>query len=127
MMDDFTAENGATGVLPGRQTVCQWPGADEWAQRHIQVEGGKGTAMLFPGLLPHASMANRSDGWRTSVLAQYLPAFVRPMEDPDASVGDGPRARATPRMRQLLGMEQLYPKVFDPDVLEQPGGEGRED
>ena len=37
--------------------------------------------MLFFGLLQHCAMPNRSDKSRTGLILQYLPKYVRPMED----------------------------------------------
>ena len=79
----------------------------------IQITGKVGTTLLFPGLIHHAAMTNISQADRVSVLGQYLPKYVRPMEDVDRSVAPFVRERASPRMKQLLGMNQSYPKIFE--------------
>ena len=70
------------------------------------------------GVTGHGPTAMNSDQvggkTRTSILGQYLPKYVRPMEDSRAALeGLDVIARATPRMRQLLGFHQPYPKNFD--------------
>lgn len=121
-MDDFTLENGATACVPYTQQEVCWPNEDEFDNNFIQITGKKGTTMMFTGLLHHAARTNNSKtGTRTSILGQYLPKYVRPMEDPK-DIGEEVRQRATPRMKQLLGFHQLYPKSFDQEdkVVETP-------
>lgn len=104
MMDDFTVENGATACVPFTQREASWPDEDLFEQTFIQTTGKKGTILLFTGLLNHAAQENTTEKMRTSVLGQYLPKFVRPMEDFDKGTSQEVRDRATPRMKQLLGM-----------------------
>lgn len=61
----------------------EWPDEERFAKEHIQVTGKKGDVFLFTGLLHHASSDNKSNACRSGVLAQYLPKYVRPMEDPE--------------------------------------------
>lgn len=79
----------------------------------IQATGTYGSTLIFPGLIHHAAMSNASNADRVAVLGQYLPKYVRPMEDMDRSIDREVRKRATPRMKQLLGMNQMYPKIFE--------------
>lgn len=113
MLDEFTSENGATAILPHSQTSCRWPDLAEFEAKAVRVTGPPGTMFLFTGLLHHAAMDNRSTSRsRGAILGQYLPKYVRPMEDP-AMVGAPVRARATDKLLSLLGANQPYPKNFD--------------
>jgi hypothetical protein len=115
-----TRTNGATAIIPFSQRNIAWPDEAHFDRTYNLVTGQRGTVLLFTGLLQHGSTANASTIKRTSVLAQYLPKYVRPMEDMD-QVGDAVRwawpcasyvrKRATPRMKQLLGEHTPYPKV----------------
>ena len=58
-------------------------------------------------------MPNNSRGERTSVLGQYLPKFVKPMEALDRSVKRDVLDAATPELRQLLGVELRYPELLE--------------
>jgi len=113
MMDDFTVENGATACVPFTQREASWPDEDLFDKSFIQTTGKKGTVLLYTGLLNHAAQPNNTGKSRTSILGQYLPKYVRPMEDCDKGTSQEVRDRATPMMRQLLGMKQDYPKMFD--------------
>eukprot|EP00048_Salpingoeca_helianthica_P016869 m.234607 g.234607 ORF g.234607 m.234607 type:complete len:308 (-) comp19688_c0_seq1:24-947(-) len=112
MMDDFTLDNGATAVVPFSQREVCWPNEKLFDEQCNYVTGKKGTLLIFTGLMHHGSTANRSAAKRCSLLGQYLPKYVRPMEDMN-QVGAAVRARATPRMKQLLGEHTPYPKVFE--------------
>ena len=112
MLDDFTAENGATAVRPGTQVKSEYPWDSEDFHKHkvqavgmcghwegiignittvfirnISISGKAGDVMFFAGLLQHCAMPNRAaEGSRTGVLIQMLPKFVRPMEDLKSSI-----------------------------------------
>jgi hypothetical protein len=61
----------------------------------------------------HCSMPNNSQGERTSILGQYLPKFVKPMEALDQSIDPLVRDAATPELRQLLGVDLRYPELLE--------------
>lgn len=115
MLNDFTLENGATACVPFSQQVVAWPDEEEFERNKVQITGKKGTTMVFVGLLQHAARSNYTDKPRTAILGQYLPKYIRPMEDVDFDIPkDSPvRARATKRMQQLLGYHQLHPQSFE--------------
>ncbi len=112
-LHDFTAENGGTGLVPYSQKKGRYPTADEFAAQHIQIEAPAGSLLLFTGLIWHASMPNNSQSDRTSVLGQYLPKFVKPMEDLSYSVTPEVMASASPDLRQLLGIDLRYPERLE--------------
>lgn len=113
MLDDFTTENGCTAVVPYSQQELTWPNDEQlFYQQCNLVTGKRGSVFLFTGLVQHCSTANRTQTKRCSVLGQYLPKYVRPMEDMN-QVGEAVRRRASPRMKQLLGEHTPYPKVFE--------------
>ena len=112
-LHEFTAENGATAVVPGSQSRGVYPGADDFAREHIQLSCPAGSLLLFVGMIWHCSMPNNSSGERTSVLGQYLPKFVKPMEALDQSVARDVLAAATPELRQLLGVDLRYPELLE--------------
>jgi len=113
MLDDFTLENGATMVAPGTQTRGRFPDQAAFDERMIQTTGPAGSVMLMTGLLWHGAGGNRTDRQRVGILGQYLPKFVKPMEDQVNSVGAEVVARATPTLRRLLGVDYPYPQVLD--------------
>ncbi|XP_013398471.1 uncharacterized protein LOC106164960 [Lingula anatina] len=113
LLDDFTAENGATGVVPGSQVRCVYPDSKEFYEKYVQVIGKAGDVVLFPGLIQHAAMPNKSKASRSAILLQYLPKYIRPMEDIKRSVHPDILKRASPCLRRLLTMDYPYPALLD--------------
>ena len=112
-LHDFTIENGATAVVPASQTRGTYPDAKQFADEHIQLECPAGSLLLFVGMIWHCSMPNHSDADRTSILGQYLPKFVKPMEDLKASVHPDIAGTASPALKQLLGLDLRYPELLE--------------
>ena len=112
-LHEFTAENGATAVVPGSQTRGVYPSKKAFDDEHIQLTCPPGSLLLFVGMIWHCSMPNNSSGERTSVLGQYLPKFVKPMEALDQSVAPAVRDAATPELHQLLGLDLRYPELLE--------------
>ena len=116
MLDDFTIENGATRVGPGTQVRARFPTPEEFDPISVQTTGPAGSAMLMTGLLWHCAGVSRIDMPRVGILGQYLPMFVKPMEDQRESVSDVVIERASPELRSLLGADDPYPQVLDPTL-----------
>ncbi len=114
-LDDFTATNGGTEVIPGSHS---WddervaatykadpnaPGDEAWESRLIPVEMPAGSLVLFAGTLLHRGGANRASTSRCAFSHQYCEPWARQQENFTLSV---PRERAREmslRLRQLLG------------------------
>ncbi|MBL6622923.1 MAG: phytanoyl-CoA dioxygenase family protein [Alphaproteobacteria bacterium] len=122
-LHEFTPENGATALVPGSQKRGLYPQADHFAAEAIQLCCPPGSLLLFTGLIWHCSMPNNSAAERTSVLGQYLPKFVKPMEDLQASIDPAVEAAASPALRQLLGLDLRYPELLE--EAEAGNAEGR--
>ncbi|MGU9961527.1 MAG: phytanoyl-CoA dioxygenase family protein [Candidatus Puniceispirillales bacterium WSBS_2018_MAG_OTU23] len=112
-LHDFTVENGATAVAPHSQKRGVYPTEATFKDEHIQLPCPAGSLLVFTGLTWHCAMPNNSDADRTSVLGQYLPKFVKPMEDLKQSVAADVAANASPELRQLLGLDLRYPELLE--------------
>jgi hypothetical protein len=80
-IDEFTAENGATVVIPGSH---RWPdrtpsAEDEAAARPVVMPAG--SLLFFHGTLWHGGGENRSGEGRLAVSAQYCAPFLRQQEN----------------------------------------------
>ena len=114
ILDPFTEESGATAYVPGSQRELRYPGdSDRFFERCERMLGGPGDAVLFYGAAWHCAMPNNSDHDRNAVLIQYLPKWVKPMEDMPAALPQSFIDAASPDMRQLLGLNYPYPDVLD--------------
>ena len=105
MIDDFTAENGATRIVPMSHLRFRPP---NYAKRYesVPVTAPRGTMLVLHGALWHQTGANTTrDEKRRGILAYYCRPFMRQQENFFESLRDEVRTRATPRLRQLLGYE----------------------
>ena len=113
-LDPFTPQTGATAFVPHTQHELRYPGdGDAFFERCERMEAEPGDAIVFFGATWHCAMPNHSVQDRSAVLIQYLPKFVKPMEDLRAMVGETFVKSASPTMRQLLGLNFPYPQNLD--------------
>lgn len=114
MLDPFTEETGATAFVPGSQRELHYPDEDDrFFERCERMLGEPGDTVIFFGAVWHCAMPNRSAIDRSAIITQYLPKFVKPMEDLPAALPKAFVENASPDIRQLLGLNYPYPEVLD--------------
>jgi ectoine hydroxylase-related dioxygenase (phytanoyl-CoA dioxygenase family) len=119
VIDPFTAEAGATAYRPGTARELRYPTADDrFFDDYEQMLGDPGDLILFYGLTWHCAMPNRSDAGRIGLLIEFLPKFVKPVEDMLSGLDEGYLDRASPMIRQMLGLNYPWPSTppHDPFV-----------
>ena len=102
-IDDFTAENGATVVIPGSH---RWgnEAPDEAAMRRaIPAVMPAGSALFFTGTLWHGGGENRSDRSRLCITTQYCAPWCRQQENFSLSVPRDQVKRCSEHVQRLLG------------------------
>jgi ectoine hydroxylase-related dioxygenase (phytanoyl-CoA dioxygenase family) len=108
-VDPFTAENGATEVIPGSH---RWgdPGAPGRPATHAEMEPllvpmeiPAGAAVVFPGTLVHRGGANRTDRPRLAFTNQYCQPWARTQENFYLGVPREQVRAMSPRLQTLLG------------------------
>ncbi len=105
MLQDFTEQNGATLVAPGSQLRCARPNREDFAREAIKITGAAGDAIISHGLLWHDTSQNRTEQPRVALLINYGLKVIRPLHSNIAEVPPAVLERATPKLRQLLGLE----------------------
>lgn len=114
ILDPFTVESGATGYVPGSQKALRYPTPeDKFYDSCAQMTGEPGDVVLFYGVTWHCAMPNNSDHDRSAILIQYLPKWVKPMEDIPAGLPQSFIDGAGDDIRQLIGLNYPYPEVLD--------------
>lgn len=114
MLDPFTEETGATAYVPGTQRELRYPDeGDGFFDRCERMLGEAGDTVVFFGAVWHCAMPNRSSHERSAIITQYLPKFIKPMEDLPAALPDAFVRQASPDIMQLLGLNYPYPEVLD--------------
>ena len=105
-LDDFTASNGATLVVPGSHqpvTSKADPG------QAVPVEMPAGSLLLFSGRLYHGAGANTSTQPRLGVVIDYQQPWLRPCEAHTLSTDPAQVRKLPQRLQELLGYNQPSP------------------
>jgi len=103
-IDDTTAENGATEIIPGSHLwdeAVPRPGRDH--QDYVRATMPAGSLMIAKGTLYHRGGANRTDQPRLIITPQYCPGWARPLENMLLAVSCDKVAALPMRLRELLG------------------------
>ena len=106
MLNEFTAENGGTRLVPGSHLYGRWPYKEEDKETEtIAGAGPAGTAMVFDGRTWHGTGANVTDRPRLGLLTTFIGPQFRQMEN--FTVGTAPEvlADASPELLTLLGFK----------------------
>jgi ectoine hydroxylase-related dioxygenase (phytanoyl-CoA dioxygenase family) len=100
-VDDFTAENGATHVVPGSH---RWP-LDRQAQPNEEVQGvmKRGSVLVWLGSLLHGGGANRTDRPRTGIVHSYSLGWLRQAEPQYLAVPYEIASTLPERLQRVLG------------------------
>jgi phytanoyl-CoA dioxygenase PhyH len=100
--NDFTAENGATRVVPGSHRYLRaWhrPDLTRWASAVMP----KGSALFYLGSTWHGGGANRSPSPRAGLINTYCLGWLRAEENHYLEVPPNVARQYEPRVRRLLG------------------------
>jgi ectoine hydroxylase-related dioxygenase (phytanoyl-CoA dioxygenase family) len=105
-LQDFTAANGATRIVPGsHRWTDERPGPDSDV---VTAEVSAGTALVYLGSVWHGGGANRTDDVRLGVVLHYASAWLRPVENHVLAVPPEAARSLSPRLQELLGYN-IYP------------------
>ena len=134
-IDDFTADNGATEVIPGSH---RWgeerPTPPDVRARKIIMPAG--SVVVFPGTLWHRGGANTTDQPRLAITPQYCQPWARQFENMSLAVPLDVAASYPRRVQELLGfsihpplmgyVNGLHPaRLIDPDYRKRDRVEAR--
>lgn len=100
----FTADNGATRVVPGSH--C-WPKEREPEPREVvAAEMEPGSVLLYSGTVLHGGGANRTEQRRLGVLLHYTLDWLRQEENQYLSCPPEIARELPPELRALMGYRQ---------------------
>ena len=108
-IDDFTAENGGTEIIPGshrwgEDELARLRAEPDWAERQlVPMVMPAGTCVIFSGTLIHRGGANRSAGARLALTSQYCEPWARTQENFFLGIPREIVATFSPRLKTLLG------------------------
>lgn len=103
-LTDFTAENGATRVVPGSQ---KW----DWEQRAtpdeiVQAEMSAGSVLLYTGSVLHSGGNNAATSARLGLNLTYCLGWLRQEENQYLSCPPHIARELAPQLQELLGYTQ---------------------
>ena len=104
-MTDYTAEMGATRVVPGSQIGDKKPTAyadDEC----VQAEMSRGSVLLYSGKIVHSGAANRSEQVRRAINVNYCVGWVRQEENQFLSVPPEVARTLDDDLLKLIGYQE---------------------
>jgi ectoine hydroxylase-related dioxygenase (phytanoyl-CoA dioxygenase family) len=108
---DFTAENGATRVLPGSHREARAPGFFEDVEGMIPAEMPRGSVLIYNGSLWHRGGANRSDAPRLGIAMNYCAGWLRQQENQQLGIPLAIAREFSPQLRRLAGFG-LYRRLL---------------
>ena len=72
-----------------------------------------GDLVLFNGNCWHGASPNNSDHQRAVLLIEFLPKYIKPVEDLVTYLDDDFKKNCPARVKHLLGLNYKYPKIMD--------------
>ena len=128
-LDRFTAENGATQVIPGSHLWGEdAPPPDD--RDAVSICMAAGSVLVLAGNLMHRGGASTGPGTRLGVTPQYCQPWLRQIENMVLAVPPPLAGKLSPRVQELLGysvaapsfigyVDGLHPKrLIDPDYAQ---------
>lgn len=112
-LDDCSQLSGATAYLPGSQKNLHYPNKNDDISNKQQMIAKPGDLIFFNGNCWHGAMPNKSDYQRAVLLIEFLPKYIKPVEDLYSLLTDSFKANSSPRVKQLLGFNYIYPKIME--------------
>ena len=112
-LDICSIESGATGYIPSSQKKLHYPNNDDDFSNLQQMIGKPGDIIFFNGSCWHGAMPNKSNHQRAALLIEFLPKYIKPVEDLISYLDDDFKNNSPERVKQLLGLNYEYPKIMD--------------
>ncbi len=113
MLDEFSAENGATRVVPGSHRRPDGPERDCVYADEVLAVAPAGTLLLFNSQTWHGGGPNRTDRIRRAFHVHYCRSWVKPQRDHPRSMDVASLADASPLLIRLLGFHSQL--EFEPE------------
>ena len=105
-LDEFTADNGATVIVPGSHRTSPNERPDD--SEAIAATMPAGSVMFYSGTVWHGGGANHTDQRRLGVILEYVGAWLRAQENHVVAVGPELMRTLPTRLQELLGYN-IYP------------------
>ena len=112
-LDICSINSGATAYIPGSQKELHYPNQNDDFSNKQQMVANPGDLVFFNGNCWHGASPNKSDNQRAALLIEFLPKYIKPVEDLITYLNEEFKINSSDRVRQLLGLNYEYPKIMD--------------
>jgi len=112
-LDVCSELSGATAYVPGSQKKLHYPNDKDDFTNQKQMTAKPCDLVLFNGNCWHGASPNNSDHQRAVLLIEFLPKYIKPVEDLVTYLDDDFKKNCSNRVKQLLGLNYKYPKIMD--------------
>ena len=112
-LDVCSNKSGATAFIPGSQKKLKYPTKNDDFSKMEQMIANPGDLVFFNGNCWHGAMPNNSDHQRAVLLIEFLPKYIKPVEDLVSYLDHNFKENCSDRVKQLLGFNYPYPKIMD--------------
>ncbi len=102
-IDEFTAKNGGTLLVPGSHQKMQAPEFSVLPKLAQAVECPAGSMLIFDSTLWHAAGRNESGKDRLGINHQFTRSWIKQQLDYVRALGEEAVLKQAPRTQQLLG------------------------
>ncbi len=102
LVEDFTETNGAPLFAAGTQKLATKPDLEQFERTATKITAKAGTAIISHGLCWHDTSINQSDRPRVSLLGNYTPQYIHPLENNLYNYRPEVIDRASLKLKQLL-------------------------
>jgi ectoine hydroxylase-related dioxygenase (phytanoyl-CoA dioxygenase family) len=102
-LTDFTAENGATRLLPGTHRAAESPELGRVYEGTVAAEMVRGSVLVFNGSIWHGGGANGTDTRRVGIAMNYCAGWIRQQENQQLGIPLEVAKGFSPRLRKLAG------------------------
>jgi ectoine hydroxylase-related dioxygenase (phytanoyl-CoA dioxygenase family) len=112
-LDICSEKSGATAYIPGSQKKLHYPKENDDFSSKQQMIANPGDLVFFNGNCWHGASPNKSNQQRAALLIEFLPKYIKPVEDLVTYLPEDFKNNSSPKVRQLLGLNYEYPKIMD--------------
>lgn len=110
-LTDFTADNGATRLVPGSHRADRAPQPFGEPAETVAAEMAAGSVLVFDGSIWHGGGANRTEAPRLGLAMNYCAGWIRQQENQQLGIPQEIARGFSPRLRKLVGYG-LYRKLI---------------
>jgi ectoine hydroxylase-related dioxygenase (phytanoyl-CoA dioxygenase family) len=113
LLDDFTADNGATWFLPASQTRPDAPSEEGFYAEAKRVIAPAGSVFYFDARLWHAGGSNETDRWRHAITINMCRPYMKQRLDIPRAMAHMDLSGVPERVLQKLGFLSQPPANYD--------------